>query len=65
MIMKKEHEKSPQNQEEMIDRKEALKKVGKYAAFTATSMMLLMSPVNSVAAGNSVTQNPLARPKRR
>jgi len=64
--MKKEQENTPPIPEELINRKEAIKKAGKYAAFTAASMMLLMSPVNSVAAGNSTnTQNPLARPKRR
>lgn len=32
-----------------ISRKEAIHKAGKYAAFTAASMMLLMSPVDSSA----------------
>jgi hypothetical protein len=30
-------------EEDKINRKEALKKIGKYTAFTAASMMLLMS----------------------
>ena len=65
IIMKKQTEKSPQIQEELINRKEAIKKVGKYTAFTAASMMLLMSPVNSKAENQSVTpQKAMARPKR-
>lgn len=37
------------NQDNTISRKEAIQKVGKYAAFTAGSMLLLMSPVDSSA----------------
>lgn len=42
------------NPAEMITRKEAINKVGKYAAFTAASMMLLMSPVESSAKQQSI-----------
>ena len=38
------------NEEEKITRKEALIKVGKYAAFTATAMMLVLDPMDSKAA---------------
>lgn len=41
------------NAENKISRKEAIQKAGKYAAFTAASMMLLMSPVNSSAENKS------------
>jgi len=41
------------DQENTITRKEAINKVGKYAAFTAASMMLLMSPVESSAKDKS------------
>lgn len=51
--MKKENN-SPKNiLEDKINRKEAIQKVGKYAAFTAASVMLLMSPVASSAQQNS------------
>jgi len=39
--------------EEKITRKEALIKVGKYAAFTAAGMMLVLSPMDSSAAKKS------------
>ena len=35
--------------EEVITRKEALLKVGKYAAFTAVGMMIMLSPKQSQA----------------
>jgi len=35
--------------EEKISRKEALVKVGKYAAFTAAAMMVVLSPMESSA----------------
>ena len=35
--------------EERITRKEALKKAGKYAAFTAASMLIVLSPKESQA----------------
>lgn len=47
-----------------ISRKEAIQKAGKYAAFTAASMMLLMSPVSTSAktlsggGGQSTTKKP-------
>ncbi|MDP3642386.1 MAG: hypothetical protein Q8S54_04255 [Bacteroidota bacterium] len=48
--MEKDNNLPKNSRENKISRKEAINKVGKYAAFTATSMMLLMSPVNSSAA---------------
>lgn len=39
--MKQEHKKPA----EKISRKEAISKAGKYAAFTAASMMLILNPV--------------------
>ena len=39
--------------EEKITRKEALVKVGKYAAFTAAAMMVVLSPMDSSAAKKS------------
>jgi hypothetical protein len=35
------------NSEEKITRKEAILKAGKYAAFTAAAMMLVINPVES------------------
>jgi hypothetical protein len=35
--------------EEKITRKEAIVKVGKYAAFTAAAMMVILSPIDSSA----------------
>jgi hypothetical protein len=57
--MKKEPYSLKNDRENMISRKVALQKVGKYAAFTAASMMLLMSP-----AKGAPTQNSIAKPKR-
>lgn len=55
---------SPKNRPgNKISRKEALQKAGKYAAFTAASMMLLMSPAESSAATMSSPNAPM-RPKR-
>jgi hypothetical protein len=39
--------------EEMISRKEAIIRVGKYAAFTAAAMMLVLAPMESSAAKKS------------
>jgi hypothetical protein len=39
--------------EEKITRKEAIIKVGKYAAFTAAAMMLVMAPMETSAAKKS------------
>jgi hypothetical protein len=62
------HINSPKNTPDNnnITRKEAISKVGRYAAFTAASMMLLMSPVNSSAGTNSTiaTQRAIQKPKR-
>ncbi len=46
------------NEEEKISRKEALQKAGKYAAFTAATMMLLMSPADSSAQVKSAIKKP-------
>lgn len=43
---KKSTQPQPDN---LITRKEAIQKAGKYAAFTAATMMLLMSPIDSSA----------------
>ena len=45
-----------QARSETISRKEALMKVGKYAAFTASTMFILMTPKTAQAA--SVPQSP-------
>lgn len=46
--------------EEEITRKDAIKKVGKYAAFTAVGMLVLLSPKASQAASpNNPTKPPL------
>jgi hypothetical protein len=39
--------------EEKITRKEAILKVGKYAAFTAAAMMVVLAPIDSSAAKKS------------
>ncbi|HEY3371580.1 MAG TPA: hypothetical protein VGK10_12060 [Prolixibacteraceae bacterium] len=58
--MKKENEVPKKDRLITMNRKEAIQKVGKYAAFTAASMILLMSPADSAPAMNS----PIA-PRRR
>ena len=58
IAMKKENE-SQEIDKNSITRKEAIQKAGKYAAFTAVSMMLLMSPVDSAA-----TQRSIKKPKK-
>jgi len=57
--MKNENNSPKKNPENQICRKEAIQKVGKYAAFTAASMMILMSQASSVP-----MQNSPMRPKR-
>ena len=55
--MKKKVKRSKQikgNKEEKITRKEALKKAGKYAAFTAAATMLVLSP-KAAQAGSTPT----------
>ena len=47
--MKKSTNKLPDKEENMT-RKEALKKAGKYAAFTAATMLTVLSPKESQAA---------------
>jgi len=39
--------------EELITRKEAILKAGKYAAFTAAAMMLVLAPMDTSAAKKS------------
>ena len=52
--MKKENNSIKNSRENKISRKEAIHKAGKFAAFTAASMMLLMSPAASAAQQNSI-----------
>jgi len=47
--MEKDNHSPKNDRETIITRKEALHKAGKYAAFTAASMLLLMSPADSSA----------------
>jgi len=47
--------KAKATESENITRKEALKKAGKYAAFTAASMLIVLSPKDSQAASNLPT----------
>jgi hypothetical protein len=47
---------TPEEEDKMITRKEALKKAGKYAAVTAASMFIILSPKESQA--NSSAPNP-------
>jgi formiminotetrahydrofolate cyclodeaminase len=61
--MKKDDSSPKERPENTISRKEALQKAGKYAAFTAASMMLLMSPTHSSAQTDSPRNAPM-RPKR-
>ena len=61
--MKNEFSSPTERPEHLISRKEALQKAGKYAAFTAASMMLLMSPAQSSPANASQNNAPM-RPKR-
>ena len=48
--MEKEIHSPKKERQIIISRKEAIQKAGKYAAFTAASMLLLMSPATSSAA---------------
>ncbi|HAH22843.1 MAG TPA: hypothetical protein DCL77_03635 [Prolixibacteraceae bacterium] len=61
--MKKEDSSQKERMENLISREEAIRKAGKYAAFTVASTMMLMSPVNSSAQMNSPRNAPM-RPKR-
>ena len=58
MIAKKDNKATLQNKTEtgIISRKEALKKAGKYAAFTAGSMLFFFRSKDAIAA--SLPQNP-------
>ena len=42
------------NPDNNITRKQAINKVGKYAAFTAATMLLLMAPVDNAASAKSI-----------
>jgi hypothetical protein len=44
-----QHNSNHQNESDLISRKEALKKAGKYAAFTAASMLFFFSPKKAQA----------------
>lgn len=54
--MKKETSLPEKEQDKMISRKAAFQKAGKYAAFTAATMMMLLSPATSAVAQNSGPQ---------
>jgi hypothetical protein len=56
--MEKKISTSKLNSDEKITRKEAFKKAGKYAAFTAASMMLILSPVETSAKKKSKPPKP-------
>ncbi|HAQ18047.1 MAG TPA: hypothetical protein DCR40_02295 [Prolixibacteraceae bacterium] len=62
--MEKDNNLLKYSRENKISRKEAINKVGKYAAFTATTMMLLMSPVDSSAKINSNGKPVIQAPKK-
>ncbi len=47
--------KPDEKQDEKITRKEALKKAGKYAAFTAAAAIVMLSPKDAQAAGSGQT----------
>ena len=50
--------------EEKITRKEAIVKVGKYTAFTAAAMMLVLAPMDAVAKKSPPPPRGLQRKKR-
>jgi hypothetical protein len=62
--MEKDNQIQEKGENPKINRKEAIQRVGKYAAYTAASIMLLMSPVSSVAQTKSVTAHSLRKPKK-
>ena len=55
-IKKSEPDNSSKNK---ITRKEALKKAGKYAAFTAASMIVLLNPTKAEAQGSNPANLPV------
>jgi hypothetical protein len=59
-----ENEVTTTDHNEKITRKEAIIKVGKYAAFTAAAMMVVMAPMDSSAAKKSPKppRGPMRRP---
>jgi hypothetical protein len=59
--MKTENQKS-NKPEEKITRKEAIVKTGKYAAFTAVGMMVLLSPKKSQAESPTTPPAPTSWP---
>jgi|TARA_B110000967_G_scaffold92273_1_gene94906 hypothetical protein len=54
--MKKENKSSTKNTPSGITRKEAIKKMGKYAAFTAVGTFMILNPKKAQA--QSVAPNP-------
>ncbi len=60
-------EKNKPNKEskETIDRREALVKTGKYAAFTAAAMMIVMSPLKAATGSGGAQNVPTRLPTRR
>ena len=56
--MKKEDNRPVTHKEESISRKEALKKAGKYAAFTAASMLMILDPKESQADSPGAASSP-------
>lgn len=58
-------EKKVEKIENKVDRRKALIKTGKYAAFTATAMMIVMSPLQSAGAVTSGRAVPTRLPKKR
>ena len=55
--MKKKN-KDTKSKDDKISRKDALKKAGKYAAFTAAGMMLILKPTKSYAASADLPTDP-------
>lgn len=60
--MEKDNQIKQRGENPNIDRKDAIQKVGKYAAFTAASIMLLMSPVNGMA--QTLSARTIKKPKK-
>ena len=53
--------KTDEKQPDKITRKEALKKAGKYAAFTAVAAIVMLSPKDAQAGSNAGPANPAGR----
>ena len=56
--MKMKNKKQNEQKGERLTRKEALKKGGKYAAFTAATMMMILGPSNNAAASSQAPSAP-------